>query len=390
MGMMHGALIVFFFLLGALNTWLLSRLAGEALPRPILWCCGAATLLAALSLQPVWLTQSSAQASLFNALFGLAAVWLGAQLFLLPLLLVLGLLSAATKACGAETLRSNLRISRRAFLQGAACTAPLLAFGLSGKGAYEALREMEVSRLTLAFSELPPALDGFVIAQISDAHLGPYFSLPRLEEALALVDAAQADLLVITGDLIGDRALLEAGVKRIGELAAKLRQKVYFCWGNHEYYHPIEAVRAAIEDAGIVILDNESRRIKVGEDEFYLAGVDYPRGTKKEAEEKRPSFLAAALAKIPPNAFHILLAHHPDFLKEAFARQVPLTLAGHTHGGQMKLFGRYLLNFGYRYLAGLYQDGRSYGYVHTGTGQWLPLRVNCPPAVSLITLRKEQ
>ncbi|WP_346353192.1 metallophosphoesterase [Azotosporobacter soli] len=393
MGTINVMSIVFFCLIGAINIRLLYFLGDKRISSRTAWYYGVATLTAAFLLQPIWLAQPRIITSVFDEILPplvcAAVVWLSGQLFLLPIFTALCLLASATKKCGTEVAVNSLRISRRAFLQGSVLGAPLLAFGMGGKAVYEAMREMTLQQLTVAFPDLPVTLDGFVIAQISDAHLGPYFSLARLDETLALVAQAKPDMLVITGDLIGDMALLRQGVKKISDLAAGLKQKVYFCWGNHEYYHRIDEVRAELEEAGIVILENESCHIKVGEGELYLAGVDYPRGHKKEVEEKRLPFLEAALAEIPENTFHVLLAHHPDFLKEAFVKRVPLTLAGHTHGGQVKLFGRYLINFGYRYLAGLYQEGRSYGYVHTGTGQWLPLRVNCPPQVSLITLRKE-
>ena len=84
-----------------------------------------------------------------------------------------------------------------------------------------------------------------------------------------------------------------------------------------------------------------------------------------------------------------MLAHHPDFLPGCFARQVDLTLAGHTHGGQVGWGQRSMFDFVYPYMRGIYRQKQSIGYVSSGAGHWLPFRLNCPPEVSLITLRRK-
>jgi predicted MPP superfamily phosphohydrolase len=100
----------------------------------------------------------------------------------------------------------------------------------------------------------------------------------------------------------------------------------------------------------------------------------------------RKKYLQQGLAKIPENAFKVLLSHHPDFIEDAFAANIPLTLAGHTHGGQVNVARHSLLPLNYKYMRGLYRQGNLAGYVSTGAGNWLPFRIGCPPEVSVFTL----
>ena len=122
---------------------------------------------------------------------------------------------------------------------------------------------------------------------------------------------------------------------------------------------------------------------------FYIAGADFsfaPVGPLYDAERKR--YMEATLAGIPDGAFTILLAHHPDFFDEAFARHLPLTMSGHTHGAQFAPIGPIVQAVGFKYLRGLYQQGNSYGYVNRGTGHWLPFRVLCSREVTVYELTR--
>jgi len=93
-------------------------------------------------------------------------------------------------------------------------------------------------------------------------------------------------------------------------------------------------------------------------------------------------------AAAPSNAFTVMIAHHPDFLFDGFANKIPLTLAGHTHGGQVVIGGVPVSPLPYRYMRGLYQENQGYGYVSSGAGHWIPFRFGCPPEISIFTLRK--
>jgi predicted MPP superfamily phosphohydrolase len=149
-------------------------------------------------------------------------------------------------------------------------------------------------------------------------------------------------------------------------------------------------VRAELHNSRIIVLENENVLIVPGQQPFYLLGVDYPwadssyNGINVSAN-KRQQYFAAANRNIPINAFKVLIAHHPDCLIDGFAAQIPLTLAGHTHGGQVVIGGKPLLN-SYAYMRGLYQENGNYGYVNSGAGQWFPFRLGCPPEISIFTM----
>lgn len=277
--------------------------------------------------------------------------------------------------------------SRRSFLKKVFYSAPAIAFAMSSKGVYSSNFDMEIRHLDLSFHQLPPSLKGFKIAQISDTHLGPFFTLERLDYVLALIKKEQPDMLVITGDMIDDLNLLPGCMEKLSSLSAMLPQGIYFCWGNHEYFRDIERIRRGLLQSPIHILENSNVPIVVKNETFYLLGVDYPWAkTPAEKIAKQQAFLREAQENIPDEAFRILLSHHPDFIADAFALGIPLTLSGHTHGGQINIAGRPLLPLKYRYMRGLYQENHNYGYVSVGTGQWFPLRMGCPPEINIFTL----
>ncbi len=142
-------------------------------------------------------------------------------------------------------------------------------------------------------------------------------------------------------------------------------------------------MRAGIEEAKIPILENNHIRLTRGGAVLYIAGVDYPWERDRAAEVRR--LTGEALDGIPEGATVILLAHHPDFLGEGFARHVPFTMAGHTHGMQFGLFGRAVIT-PYVYTRGMYTDGNLTGYVSRGDGGWFPFRFGCSREIPVFVL----
>ena len=323
-----------------------------------------------------------------------AFAWLLGQIILLvfqPFIYVAHRLITKNKETEIQEKGSmTLPMTRRNFLHNTLALTPLVAFGLSAKGVYEAQFEMSVERHSIVVPTLPPNLNGFKIAQISDTHLGPYFDLAKLDTVLKLLVQEKPDIIVITGDFVDDLALLKPALDRINELQPLIPHGIYFCYGNHEYFRNIELVRTELGKSRIVVLDNESVLVVPGERPFYLMGVDYPwsNGSQRGiniSESNRQKYFAAASQNIPLNAVKVLIAHHPDFLIDGFAARIPLTLTGHTHGGQVVVGGKSLQS-SYTYMRGLYQENGVYGYVNSGTGHWLPFRFNCPPEISIFTL----
>ncbi|MDR3588113.1 MAG: metallophosphoesterase [Negativicutes bacterium] len=282
-------------------------------------------------------------------------------------------------------------MTRREFFHRTLAVAPLIAFGVSSQGVYGAQNQMAVQRYSLALPDLPPDLSGFKIAQVSDIHLGPYFDLARLDTVIRMLAEEKPDLVAITGDFSDDLTLLGPAIDRFDRLQPSVPHGIYFCMGNHDYFRSAERVRSALNNSRVVLLDNASRPITAAEKPFYLMGVDYPwedvnRSGINVSTGKRMQCFAAAARDVPPDAFRVLIGHHPDVLFDGFAAKVPLTLTGHTHGGQVVIGGKSLLS-SYRYMRGLYHENGVYGYVSSGTGHWFPFRLGCPAEIGVFTLQ---
>jgi predicted MPP superfamily phosphohydrolase len=320
-----------------------------------------------------------------------AFAWLTAQVFMLPLhpLLYLGhRLAAPSPTPDAESPAGDPLLTRRAFLRDSLIAVPAAALGLSTAGVYAAEAVLAERRLTLTLPGLPAAFDGLTILQLSDTHIGPYFSLAMLDRVLDRIRRLAPDILAVTGDFIDDLSQLTPAVEKLAALAPVIPQGIYYCWGNHEYFRNLGAIAAAVKKAPITLLNNSHQTLRAGGSALHLIGVDFPWANSQQARrEKCRRFLEETLAELPPAACKILLAHHPDFLNEGFAAGIPLTLAGHTHGGQVGLFGRPLLPLQYDYMRGLYEKDGCYGYVNTGAGHWFPFRLGCPPEIALFTLK---
>lgn len=322
-------------------------------------------------------------------LFGLLIL-----LFLQPLIYVAHRLIKGKRAAAVpgkpKTKASTLTMTRRQFLYSALVATPLLAFGMSTLGIFEAQTDMIVQRYSLVMPYLPPNLNGFKIAQVSDTHLGPYFDLARLDTVIELLAKEKPDLVVITGDFADDLNLLKPAIDRFNDLQPSIPYGIYFCYGNHDYFRNIDLVRAELHKSRITALENESALIVPGPQPFYLLGVDYPwsdsfHNSINISASKREQCFTAANQNVPANAFKVLIAHHPDYLFDGFAAHIPLILAGHTHGGQVVIRGKPLLS-SYSYMRGLYQNNGVYGYVSSGAGQWFPFRLGCPPEINIFTL----
>jgi uncharacterized protein len=318
-------------------------------------------------------------------LYGVYTWIIGQGMMFFSLLLVFGLRRVLNRFSRPQVQRTNL--SRRYFLQQVTAVVPVLTMGFTALTVYTTNHKLLVRRIRLPFVNLPAQLNGLKIVQISDTHIGPFFTMEKLEYMIKLIHGEQPDAVVITGDLIDDLALLEPTMRRLSEMHRSIPYGMYFCWGNHEYFRNQARIRNALRNSPITILENESRRIIDGENPFYLLGVDYPWARNLEEQgERRRRMIEKTTADVPASAFSVLLTHHPNFITEAFAANIPLTLAGHTHGGQIAIGGYAVLPFQYHFMSGLYQERSSYAYVNNGAGNWFPLRVGRPAEITVFTL----
>ena len=241
---------------------------------------------------------------------------------------------------------------------------------------------------------LPPDLEGFRLAQISDLHLGAYFSLERLEKLLQRIADAKPDLLAITGDIFDDVSMNPAAIKLVDSFNDKFKFGIFYIHGNHEHFRGIYAIEQMLAETNIHFLLNSAENIT---SKLYMLGVDYPSrapvmnsGGDKDREklfaEARRKFVDKAMENVPDDSIKILLAHHPEFIDDGAERNFALTLTGHTHGSQFGIFGVPLFPV-FKYTRGIVKIGDSLGYVHVGNGSWFPFRLGCPPEIAYFTLK---
>ena len=251
--------------------------------------------------------------------------------------------------------------------------------GLSAWSLREALGALRVAEVEVKLRNLPAALGGFKIVQISDVHIGPLLHRAWLQEVVDRIQALQPDLIVITGDLVdGSVEQLRDHVEPLRQLSAP--RGVFFVTGNHEYYSGADEWLAHLPSLGVRPLRNQHLEIAPGLD---LAGID---DLMAHLPGHGPD-LTRALAGRDPARPLVLLAHQPRQFLEAAAKGVHLTLSGHTHGGQIFPF-TWLVGLVQPYVAGLHRKGDSQLYVSRGTGFWgPPLRLAAPSEITLIRLQ---
>lgn len=251
-------------------------------------------------------------------------------------------------------------------------------------------RRLVVRPVTIAPPGWPAALDRLLVVVLSDIHTGsPGMSTARLEEVVARVNEARPDLVLLAGDyvihgVVGGRFVPPDVTARVlGRIDARLG--TYAVLGNHDWWQGRREVEGAFLAAGIPVLDDRARAVGDGDARFWVVGVsDLWEG---------PHDWRRALAQVTDDRPVVLFTHNPDLFPELPAR-VALTVAGHTHGGQVSLplLGPPVVpsSFGKRYAAGhVVEDGRHL-FVTPGIGtSILPVRFNVPPEVSVLSLRAD-
>lgn len=277
--------------------------------------------------------------------------------------------------------------SRRDFLGfAAALTPPVLTLSLAGV-ALGQLNRFRVRRFELSIQSLPVDLNGLTIAHVSDMHVGRFTSGEVLRRLVDDVNELNADLVLVTGDLINDAlADLDTGIDFIR--AMRGRFGLYMIEGNHDLLENGLEFERRVRQSGIPFLLDESAIVSVRGAPVQLLGLSWTR-----AHENRDQAIARSVKKLleqrKENVFPILLAHHPHAFDAAAEAQVPLTLSGHTHGGQLMLNEQ--LGFGpalFRYWSGLYTRRESQLVVSNGVGNWFPVRANAPAELVHITLQR--
>lgn len=282
--------------------------------------------------------------------------------------------------------------SRRDVLLGAAGAVSWAGSGLAlGWGVVRGRHDFELVETEIRIPGLPRVLDGYVIAQVSDLHVGAFIDEQELLRGLSLVRDARPDLLVATGDLVDlDPSFTPLVAKHLRQIAP--RDGVVAILGNHDYYGDAVAVRAALRGGGVEVLVDEARMIRPNDGGgFRLIGLD---DLAARAYGGRGPHLAQALELWPSDASGrpanrdrptILLAHQPKQFDQT-AGKVALQLSGHTHGMQFDFAAR-VGRMAHAYVAGRYEKDGSTLWVNRGFGvTGPPSRIGVRPEVTKIVL----
>ncbi|GJQ21589.1 MAG: hypothetical protein HBSIN02_19440 [Bacteroidia bacterium] len=274
---------------------------------------------------------------------------------------------------------------RRAFLRKSGLGLASVVGSVPVVASLATARDYQINRLTLTFPEFPPALSGLTIAHVSDIHSGLYMTEAHMKEIVDIVNGLQPDIMLITGDFV------DSADSQIDPLVNALKTirrglPVYGCLGNHDHFATVEKVAAAIERTGVILLNNSSERLVIGHHDLMLVGIDDAgRGAANFAR------FDEALRHVEPDVFKIMLTHRPDVWDECRTKGIHLTLAGHTHGGQVGFkLGPLNLNPVYlvhKYAMGMYEEQGKKLYVNVGVGMvGVPIRM-VKPEIAMLTLK---
>ncbi|MEP6503990.1 MAG: metallophosphoesterase [Betaproteobacteria bacterium] len=250
-------------------------------------------------------------------------------------------------------------------------------------GLFNARRPARVKTVDVPMKDLPPALQGFLIAQISDMHVGPTIKRPTMKHVVSTINRLDVDVVAITGDLVDGNVVELAG--HVAPLAAlRSRHGTFFVTGNHEYYSGVLPWMKYLQTLGVRILMNEHVILLHHRAPIVLAGVaDF---SAHQYEPSHRTDAGMAIAGAPRAAIKILLAHQPRSAAAAETAGFDLQLSGHTHGGQF-LPWNFFVRFQQPFTAGLHRVKDMQIYISRGTGYWgPPKRFGAPSEITLLRL----
>lgn len=302
---------------------------------------------------------------------------------------VVRLLSAIVRRfAGAKSVRPNpvepVNEQRRKFLLRGGLTTAAAIGSFPVIASLVTARDYQLNRIDLKLKGFPSELNGLTLVQVSDIHSGVYMTEQNMKEIVELVNSLHPSIIMVTGDFVDSAdSQIEPLSNALKSLKAEMA--VYGCLGNHDHFATAERVTAAVQDRGIIMLNNAHEKITLSNRTITVVGIDDAgRGAGNFAR------LDDALTGVDPDSFKIMLTHRPDVWDECRARGSNLTLAGHTHGGQVGFrVGPLNLNpvhLVHKYAMGLYEKEEKHLYVNVGVGMvGVPIRM-VRPEIAAITL----
>ena len=303
--------------------------------------------------------------------------WMAGMILLLGIFqLVLDLVALVTAALRRRRIR--IPVGLRYGIGG-------LAMSLAAFAVNQAIRVPPVKEVEIRIPDLPAQFDGYRLIQLTDLHISRLFQAPWVEETVAKANAQNADLIVITGDLIdGDLQARNLDVAPLAKLRAP--DGVFTIPGNHEYYFGHDDWMRQYETLGLRTISNGHVVLSRGGAQMVLAGVNDLNATRFGLEGPD---VGKALSGAPADVPVILLNHQPRDAKLSADAGADLQLSGHTHGGMIWGFDRLIARFNNGFVSGLYDVDQMSLYVNNGTALWIgfALRLGVPSELTVITLR---
>ncbi len=304
-----------------------------------------------------------------------------------------GLIAAPTPEDNTAVAPPRVDSSRRMLLRTAVASVPMAALGAGAFAALAQRRTLNVRRQNVVAPWLPDRLRGLTITHISDLHVGRLYRPDMLPELVDKANALKSDIVLITGDIVDNsNDMLPPALRALKQIESP--HGTYACIGNHDEIDSRPDF-VSYTRPRLPLLNNERRRLAIGGEHITIAGLDYandeaPHGRRKghlrNIEETMKGYASDKDGPV------IALSHHPHAWDALAKENIPLTLAGHTHGGQIMFtppgerpdvgIGRMLL----RYTMGLYESGVSQLFVTSGVGNWFPVRFNAPAEIVQLRL----
>ena len=283
---------------------------------------------------------------------------------------------------------------RRRLLEQTAVLLSATPFVAAGYGLLYERLDVEVVRQRIRLARLPKAFEGFRIAQLSDFHISPFTNSGYIRRCVSITNGLKPDLVVLTGDYVDwDAAPQQEVVEALAGLRAPCG--VFGCLGNHESITQTEeSVTRLFAVHGIRILRQERAPIRVGDEMLNLIGMDSSvGGSEEEWRAKRNRHLQQVKGLVMPETINILLTHYPWNFDRAAELGIDLTLAGHTHGGQLSLDslhrGLSYARLETPYVHGWYEKRGAQLYVNRGLGTINPhIRLGARPEITVFELSR--
>ena len=367
------------FILGVVPAYVARRLfAPFYWPRRRRWLAWAVVEILLLATPATMGLHRRFEAAWADSVTAAAYVGFGLFLFLLFYVIARDVIWLAFRIAGrpsAPRRRLWLRCTSIAVI---AASLASLAIGM-----WQALAPPRVVRISLPVADLPPDLDGFRIAHLSDIHLGPWKKRRDLARIVEIVNRLEPDIVAITGDFV-DGAVSFRG--RDAEPLRHLNAPAFFAIGNHDVYSGAAEWSRLLENLGVTVLAGGYRTVQAGSEDVLIAGLVDPAMARAAPPEARdPALLAAGDG---PASFRILLAHRNTDAFAAASAGFDLQLSGHTHGGQF-FPATLIIPRLHPFPAGLRRWRGMWLYTSTGAGFWgPPVRFLNPPEIALIVLRR--